>query len=72
VSESLRVCVEFEPGADPIGGRLSWGNGDRPFTGWLGLIAALENAISGPWDRSNGGEDPLGAGDPQSRGSSVG
>jgi hypothetical protein len=72
VSESIRVCVEFEPGADPIGGRLSWGNGERPFTGWLGLIAALENAISGPRDRSDGSEDPLGAGDPQPRRSNFG
>jgi hypothetical protein len=64
MSGSLRVYVDFETSEDPIAGRLSCGNGDRPFTGWLGLIAALESAIAGPWDRSDGGEGPPGAGDP--------
>jgi hypothetical protein len=65
VSGSLRVYVDFDQSEDPITGRLSCGNGNRPFTGWLGLIAALESAIAGPWDRADGCEGSPGAGDPR-------
>jgi hypothetical protein len=46
VSETLRVYVDFDNREDPIAGRLRVGDGERPFTGWLGLIAALEYAIA--------------------------
>jgi hypothetical protein len=65
VSESLRVYVDFETSEDPIAGRLSCGHAERAFTGWLGLIAALETAIAGPWGQSDGCEGPPGAGDPR-------
>lgn len=53
MNESHRVWVEFDTGEDPIGGRLSCGDDERPFTGWLGLIAALESAVAGLKDRSD-------------------
>jgi hypothetical protein len=45
VSEPLRVGVEFDATNDPIAGWLTDGTERRPFTGWLGLISALERAI---------------------------
>lgn len=66
MSESLRVWVEFDTGRDPIGGRLSCRDSERAFTGWLGLIAALESAIAERKDRGDdAGEGPPGAGDPR-------
>jgi hypothetical protein len=41
----LRVVLEFEQGADPPRGRLLAGQAAYPFAGWLGLAAALEQAI---------------------------
>lgn len=43
----LQVSVEFDEARDPIAGTLTVGGAQRPFTGWLGLIAALEEAIAG-------------------------
>jgi hypothetical protein len=54
--EPLRVSVEFDTGGHPIAGRLTTREGQRPFTGWLGLIAGLENAIGG-WQEDDGGAD---------------
>jgi len=51
VSESLRVYVDFDNRDDPIAGSLRVGQSERPFTGWLGLISALESAIA---DRRSG------------------
>jgi hypothetical protein len=48
--EPLRVYLEFEASGDPITGTVTSGNERRPFTGWLGLIAGLENAVGG-WQR---------------------
>jgi len=45
VTGPLRVFVEFDATDDPIAGSLSAGDEQRPFTGWLGLISALERAI---------------------------
>jgi len=45
VNDPLRVCVEFDPGDDPIAGKLSSEGGERTFTGWLGLITALQSAL---------------------------
>jgi hypothetical protein len=47
VSEQLRVSLVFDEARDPITGTLTVGGAQRPFTGWLGLIAALEAAITG-------------------------
>jgi hypothetical protein len=47
MSERLHVSVDFEAAGDPIAGTLTVGGAQRPFTGWLGLIAALEAAIAG-------------------------
>lgn len=61
---SLRVYVDFDTRDDPIAGRLSTHEGEQPFTGWLGLISALESAI-GPRDQDEGREGSLGAGAPR-------
>jgi hypothetical protein len=45
VTDPLRVWVEFDPGDEPIAGRLSTERGQRTFTGWLGLITALQSAL---------------------------
>ncbi len=45
MSDPLRVCVEFDPGDDPIAGSLSSEGAQRRFTGWLGLITALQSAL---------------------------
>jgi hypothetical protein len=63
VTGSLRVYVDFDSHDDPIAGRLSSGAGERPFTGWLGLIAALERAIARA-DQDEAREGPRGAGVP--------
>jgi hypothetical protein len=52
MSEPLRVCVDFDIGGDPIVGTVTAGAEQRPFTGWLGLIAGLQNAIG---DRNEDG-----------------
>jgi hypothetical protein len=42
-----RITIDFDPGP-PINGSLQTGSGlHRPFSGWLGLLAALETALSG-------------------------
>ena len=45
MAEPLRVYLEFEGSEDPIAGTVTSGQERRPFTGWLGLLAGLENAI---------------------------
>ncbi len=42
---TVRVTLEFEPGADPPRGRLLTGEAAYPFVGWLGLATALEHVI---------------------------
>jgi hypothetical protein len=41
----VRVTLEFEPGSDPLCGRLVTGEAAYPFVGWLGLATALEHVI---------------------------
>jgi hypothetical protein len=60
--EPLRVCVELDPGGDAIAGTLWTGQGQQPFTGWLGLISGLENAITG-WHQHTAGAGFAGAGE---------
>jgi len=47
VDQPATVCVtlEFEPGSDPLRGRLLTGHAVYPFAGWLGLATALEHVI---------------------------
>ena len=42
---TVRVTIEFEPGSDPLRGRLLTGQAIYPFAGWLGLATALEHVI---------------------------
>lgn len=42
---TVRVTLEFEPGSDPLCGRLLTGDAAYPFVGWLGLATALEHVI---------------------------
>jgi hypothetical protein len=50
--QPLRVQLEFDESADPIAGTLTAGRERRPFTGWLGLMAELQDAIGGSQRRS--------------------
>ncbi len=59
--EPLRVQLEFDESADPIAGTVTAGREQRPFTGWLGLMAGLEHAIGGreqPHDPQIAGDGP--------------
>ena len=70
VTVPLRVCVEFDATDDPIAGCLSTGEEQRPFTGWLGLISALERAIDD--GRVEDAREGLrGAGGPRERDAAV-
>ncbi len=38
----LRISLELEPGREPVSGRVYDDTGrERPFSGWLGLLAGL-------------------------------
>ncbi len=52
--QTLRITLEFEQGADPPRGRLLAGQAIYPFTGWLGLAAALERAFGASAPPSTG------------------
>jgi hypothetical protein len=47
MADLLRIALDHETTSDPIAGTLRVDGAQRPFTGWLGLIAALEAAIAG-------------------------
>jgi hypothetical protein len=50
-----RITLELDSDAEPITGRIGEEGGDsRPFTGWLGLAAALSWTLGGGED----GTDP--------------
>jgi hypothetical protein len=57
--EPSRLAVEVRFDAEPIEGRVSEDGGlNRPFSGWLGLMAAIEAARPSerrPPDDRNGG-----------------
>ncbi len=56
-AESLQLTLRFVSVADPVAGQLLLdGKSPRPFTGWLQLISALQEAIEA-WP---GGREPLG------------
>lgn len=49
MTDLRRLSVELDPGDDPIRGRLSTAAGRvSPFTGWIGLLRVLEEAIAPP------------------------
>jgi hypothetical protein len=48
MNEPLRVQLEFDAARDAMAGTLSSGSDRQRFSGWLGLMAALENAV-GRW-----------------------
>lgn len=45
VQKRIRVALELDLDADTIGGRLEGPEGQREFTGWLGLASALEQLL---------------------------
>jgi hypothetical protein len=52
-TESLRLHIELQPASDPIEGHLADEHGETvSFTGWLELIAAIENARAVAPDRT--------------------
>jgi hypothetical protein len=55
-----RITLEFDPGQEPISGRvLDRNEQGQPFSGWMGLVAALQEALGG--DRKparRGAEEP--------------
>lgn len=52
----LSVTLDFDPQAEPIAGSLHDSAGlPRPFVGWLGLLSALNAALTG--GRSAGAEE---------------
>jgi hypothetical protein len=53
VERHLSVSVVFDTSTDPIGGRMSSDGGERPFTGWLGLISGLEHTLE-EWHENRG------------------
>jgi hypothetical protein len=58
-----RVIVELERRENPISGTVrSQAEGNRPFVGWLGLLAALEAALgtNGQADEDAGPGDASG------------
>jgi hypothetical protein len=69
MNERLRIGLEFDEPTDPIAGTLTVGEAQRPFTGWLGLIAALEAAITDrdtePNQEQHRGADHDGGGSPR-------
>jgi hypothetical protein len=56
-----RVIVELERAENPISGTVQIeSERDRPFVGWIGLLAALEAALgTGGQDREDGVADPI-------------
>ena len=55
--------VELDPQDGSIAGRLMDGEGaDRPFSGWVGLAAAIEDALQGG-GRAGEAERPHGQGE---------
>ena len=59
--ETSRLALEVRFGAEPIEGRVSDDAGalDRPFSGWLGLMAAIDAARpadANPPDERTGGK----------------
>jgi hypothetical protein len=48
-SARASIVIDIDAGADPISGRVSAQGGEevRPFTGWIGLFAALRAAVDG-------------------------
>jgi hypothetical protein len=43
-ADVIRVVVEFDAESEPIQGSVLADHGERPFSGWMQLTAALEHA----------------------------
>jgi hypothetical protein len=63
VAARVAVRLELEPGADPIAGSCTCGDGPpERFVGWLGLMAALERTatsqhrVQTPGERNEGSD----------------
>jgi hypothetical protein len=51
---AIRISVELRMSGDCLTGRVSDGTGlDRPFSGWLGLLAAIDSLLPGQAADSN-------------------
>lgn len=56
----VELLLELDIDADPIAGLVRHGNGaPRPFTGWLGLTAALEGVLGQTPQARGGGAGSL-------------
>lgn len=47
-SDIRRVVVHFVTDAEPVSGRISTGDAENTFSGWLELIELLDRARSAP------------------------
>jgi hypothetical protein len=45
---TVRIALDLDPGSEPVAGRLVAGGIAREFTGYAGLIAALEGLRQAP------------------------
>lgn len=44
--QRTRLTIEFDPGSEPISGRILDGRGiSRRFAGWLGLAAGIDRSL---------------------------
>jgi hypothetical protein len=50
--QTRRLILEFDPGSDPIAGRLGDEHEAQPFSGWLEFAAALRSALESTPDTS--------------------
>ncbi len=58
-SERVRLHLDLDLASEPIEGEVHLrGRSGRPFVGWLGLTAALEQAVADGEHTTNPGEDP--------------
>ena len=42
----MRLTIDIEPGSSPVAGRLTGPGTDVPFTTWVGLLGALQDACA--------------------------
>jgi hypothetical protein len=45
--DAHRIVLDVKAGGPPISGRITNGPRATQFTGWIGLLSALEEAIAG-------------------------
>lgn len=54
--EPIRAYLELECSGDTIAGRLLLGEDERPFAGWMELVAAIETVWHGSAPRTKATE----------------